>query len=173
MNYYCLNFELLLSKHWTVTVQPLLRFLTISRVRELCFKRDWSCWKAKTWGYKLSEGRRTQFCLQDSQNCSSTNISTVTVFFWTVTFRPLLRFLTISRVIELHFKRDWSCWKAKTWSYKFSEGRRTQFRLQDSQNCSSTNIWTVTIQPLLRFLTISRVIELCFKQDWSRWKPKT
>jgi len=47
----------------------------MSRVLELRFKRDWSHWKAKTWGYKFSEGRRTQFCPQDSQNCSSTNQS--------------------------------------------------------------------------------------------------
>jgi hypothetical protein len=31
---------------------------------------------------------------------------------------------------------------------------------------------TVTVRPLLIFLTISRVIELRFKQDWSRWKAK-
>jgi len=31
---------------------------------------------------------------------------------------------------------------------------------------------TVTVRPLLIFLTISRVIELRFKQDWSRWKTK-
>jgi hypothetical protein len=32
----------------------------------------------------------------------------------TVIVRPLLKFLTISRVIELHFKREWSRWKSKT-----------------------------------------------------------
>jgi len=52
-----LLFELLLSK---VAVQPLLfehksNFLTISRVLELHFKLNWSCWKAKTRGYKFSE----------------------------------------------------------------------------------------------------------------------
>jgi hypothetical protein len=66
-------FESLLSSE--VTFRPLLRFLTISRVLELFFKRGWSRWKAKTLGYKSSEGRRTQFCPQDSQNCSSTNQS--------------------------------------------------------------------------------------------------
>jgi hypothetical protein len=40
-------------------------------------------------------------------------------FFWTVTVWPLLRFLTISRVIELRFKWNLSCWKDKTWGYKF------------------------------------------------------
>jgi hypothetical protein len=64
----------LLSWHWTVTVRPLLRFLTISRVIQLHFKKDWSRWKAKTRGYKFSKGRRTQLCLQDSQNFSLTNI---------------------------------------------------------------------------------------------------
>jgi hypothetical protein len=43
-----------------------------------------------------------------------------TVIVW-----PLLIFLTISRVIELRFKWDWSRWKAKTRGYKFSEWRRT------------------------------------------------
>jgi len=39
-----------MSRHWTVTVQPLLGVLTISRVIELHFKQDWSRWKAKTRG---------------------------------------------------------------------------------------------------------------------------
>jgi len=72
LNCYCFCF-------WTVTVfrgriPPLLRFLTISRVLELHFKWGWSRWKAKTRGYNV-RGRRTQFCPQDSQNCSSTNQS--------------------------------------------------------------------------------------------------
>jgi len=59
----------LLSRHWIVTVWILIRLLTISRVLELHFKWDWSRWKANT------RGRRTQFCLQDGQNGSSTNQS--------------------------------------------------------------------------------------------------
>jgi hypothetical protein len=65
--------QLLLSWHRIVTVWPLFKLLTISRVIELCFKRDWSCWNDKTPGYKFFEGRRTQFYPQNSQNCSSTN----------------------------------------------------------------------------------------------------
>jgi len=42
-----------MSRFWTVTLRPLLRILTISGVIELRFKRDQSCWKAKTGGYKL------------------------------------------------------------------------------------------------------------------------
>jgi hypothetical protein len=180
-----MSVQLLLSRYWTVTVQPLLKFLTISRVIELRFKRGWSRWKAKTWCYKFCEGKRTQFCLQDCQNRSSTNIWTVTVqllqyCFWTVTVWTLLRFWTISRVIEFFFKRGWSRWKAKTWGYKFFEGRRTQFYIKDSQNHSSTNVWIVTVQllqscfwtvtvwPLLRFLTTSRVLELHLKIVWLR-----
>jgi len=134
--------------------------------------------------------KKNQFCLQDSQNCSSTNIWTVTVHlllsrFLTVTVSPLLRILTIYGVIELRFKRDQSRWKAKTWGYKFNASRRTQFCLKDSQNCSSTNTWTVTVQlllccfltltvwPLLIFLTISGGIKLRFKRDQSSWKSKT
>ena len=93
LNCYCLHIELLLSNRYcltlncycldiwtiivytlncycpTVTIWTLLRFLTISRVLELHFKWDWSRWKANT------RGRRTQFCLQDGQNGSSTNQS--------------------------------------------------------------------------------------------------
>jgi hypothetical protein len=43
----------------------------------------------------------------------------------TVAVLTLIKFLTISRVLELYFKWDWSRWKVKTWGYKFSEGRRT------------------------------------------------
>jgi hypothetical protein len=84
LNCYCptvvvqpLLLELLLSNDWcpTVAVWTLIRFLTISRVLELHFKWDWSRWKAKTRGYKFSKGRRTQLCLQNSQNCSSTQQS--------------------------------------------------------------------------------------------------
>ena len=39
---------------------------------------------------------------------------TVTVHFRTVTVRPLLRFLTISGVIELRFNRNLWRWKGKT-----------------------------------------------------------
>jgi len=67
--------ELLLSNCCcrTFAVWTLIRFLTISRVLELHFKWDWSRWKAKTRGYKFSKERRTRFCLQDSQNYSSTH----------------------------------------------------------------------------------------------------
>jgi hypothetical protein len=41
----------------------------------------------------------------------------------TVTVRSLLKFLTISRVIELHFKGDGSHWKSNTRGSKFSEGK--------------------------------------------------
>jgi hypothetical protein len=70
---------------------------------------------------------------------------TVTIFVFElllsskVAFRPLLIFLTISRILELRFKWGWSRWEAKTRSYKSSEGKRTQFCPQDSQNRSSTN----------------------------------
>jgi hypothetical protein len=38
---------------WTVTVWPLLRFLTISGDIELRFKQNLWRWKDKTWGYKF------------------------------------------------------------------------------------------------------------------------
>ena len=164
------NIWLLQSWHWIVTVRPRLRYFTISRVIELCFKRDWSRWKAKTRGYKFSVGRRTQFCLPNQLKFLINKHWIIIVQLllsknWTITLRPLLRVLTISRVIELCFKRDSSRWKAKIQGYKFSIGRRTQFCPQVSQYFSSTNIWLllswnciVTVWPLLRFLTISRVI---------------
>jgi hypothetical protein len=73
--YWIIIVQLLLSRNWTVIVRPLLIILTISKVIVLSFQRDWSLWKAKTWGYKFSVERRTQFYPQDSQNFSSTNQS--------------------------------------------------------------------------------------------------
>jgi len=55
--------QLLLPRFWTVTVWPLLIFLTISRVIELWFKKILCHWKDKTWGYKFYDLRKTQFCL--------------------------------------------------------------------------------------------------------------
>jgi len=49
--------------------------------------------------------------------------------FWIVTVWPLLRFLTISGVIELRFNWNLWGWKGKTWGYKFYVWRRTQFCL--------------------------------------------
>jgi hypothetical protein len=53
-----------------VTFRLLLNVFTISGVLGLRFKRGWSRRKVKTWGYKSYEGRRTQFCPQDTQNYS-------------------------------------------------------------------------------------------------------
>jgi len=55
--------QLLLPRFWTVNVWSLLRFLTIFRVIELRFKQNLCHWKAKTWGYRFYDLRRTQFCL--------------------------------------------------------------------------------------------------------------
>jgi hypothetical protein len=81
---YCLHIELLLSNRycldiWTVTVYILL----------------------------LSN----RYCL--TLNCYCLDIWTVTVQLllsrhWTVTVWTLNRFLTISKVLKLHFKWDWS-----------------------------------------------------------------
>jgi len=133
-NTWTITVQLLLSPFWTVTVWLLLRLLTISGVIELRFKQNLWPWKGKTWGYKFYILRRTKFCLKDSQNRSLTNTRTVTVQlllspFWTVTVWPLLRFLTISGVIELWFKQNLWPWKGKTWGYKFYVLRRTQFCL--------------------------------------------
>jgi len=51
--------QLLLPRFWTVTVWPLLRVLTISRVIELRFKQNLWRWKGKTRGYKFYVLRRT------------------------------------------------------------------------------------------------------------------
>jgi hypothetical protein len=77
-----------------VVFQPLLRSLPISRVIGLCFKRGWSRQKAKTRGYKSHEGRRTQFCPQDTRNYSSTN----------QTYCPIGSVMTQSRLVT----HDWS-----------------------------------------------------------------
>jgi hypothetical protein len=137
--------QLFLSRNWTVTVRPLLRFLTISWVIELRFKLDWSRWKAKTLGYKFSLGRRTSLPPSQSKLLINKYWTVIVQLLlsrnWTVTVRPHFRFLTISRVIEFYLEWDWSRWKAKTRGYKFSVGKRTQFCPLDCLNCSSTNIW--------------------------------
>jgi hypothetical protein len=140
----------------TVTVRPLFQFLTISRVIELHFKRDWSHWKAKTRGYKFSE---------EGELSSAPNIvkiahqRTLDCYCPTFTIRPLFICLTISRVIEHHFKQDWSRWKAKTWGYKFLEWRRAQFYPQNNQNFSSTNIaLLLTYCPIGSVMTQSRLV---------------
>ena len=54
------------------------------------------------------------YCL--TLNCYCLTFPTVTVWLWTVTVQfptvtvwTLIRFLTISKVLKLHFKWDWSC----------------------------------------------------------------
>jgi len=133
-NTWTVTVQLLQSRFWTVTVWPLLRFLTISGVIELRFKLNLWRWKGKIWGHKFYVVRRTQFCLEDSKNRSLTNTWTVTVQlllsrFWTVTVWPLIRFLTISGDIELQFNLNLRHWKGKTWDYKFYVFIRTQFCL--------------------------------------------
>ena len=99
-------------------------------------------------------------------------------WYWTVTIQHLLRFLTIFRVIKLHFKWDW---------YKATSSLRKenpvlplrQSKLLINKHWTVTVqlllfwYWIVTVRPLLIFLTTSKVIELHFKRDWSRWKAKT
>ena len=118
---------------WTVTVWPLLIFFTISGVIELRFKTNLWRWKGKTWGYNLYVGKNPVLPLRYSKllinKCLDCYCPTVTVHFWTVTVWPLLRFLTISGVIELWFKRNLWHWKGKTWGYKFYVLGRTQFCL--------------------------------------------
>jgi len=91
--------------------------------------------------------------------CLTLNCYCPTVAVWT-----LIRFLTISRVLELHFKWDWSRWKAKTRGYKFSERRRIQFCLQNSQNCSSTH---QSYCPTESVTTQSRLVT----HNWSSTSP--
>ena len=77
-----------------VVFRPLLRFVTISGVLGFHFKQGWSRMKAKTWGYKSNERRRTQFCPQDIQNYSSTN----------QTYCPIGSVMTQSRLVT----HNWS-----------------------------------------------------------------
>jgi hypothetical protein len=170
---------------WTVTVWPLLIFLTISGVIELGFKWNLWRWKGKIWGYRFYVLSRTQFFLQDSQNRSLTNTWTVTVQllqsrFWTVTVWPLIGFLIICGVIELRFKWNLWRWKGKTWGYKFyiweepssaSKIEKSLINKHLDSYCPTVNVpfWTLTVWPLIRFLIICGVIELRF---W-HWKGKT
>jgi hypothetical protein len=104
---------------------------------------------------------------------------------WIVIIRCLLRFLTISRVIDLHLKQDWFLRKAKTRGYKFSKKKENPVLPPKQSKLLINKHWTVIVQPLLswhwivivrrllRFLAISRVIDLHFKRDFSRWKAMT
>ena len=118
---------LLLSVFWTVTVLPLLRFLTISGVIKLRFKRNLCRWKDITWGYNFYDLRRTYFCLYDSQHRSSTNTSTVTVRFlncYCLTSTHIFNYIWSYRTpIQAKLVR----WKDMTSGYKFYDLRRTQF----------------------------------------------
>jgi len=57
--------------------------------------------------------------------CPTVTVQPLLSRHWTVTIWTLIILLTISRVLELHFKWDWSHWKVNTRGYKFSKGRRT------------------------------------------------
>jgi hypothetical protein len=116
-------------RFWTVTVWPLLRFLTISGGIEVQFMKNLCRSKDKTWGYKFYDLRRTQLCLEDSQNHSSTNTWTLTVRFLNCYCLTSTQIFTISGVIELWFKRNLCRWKDMTWGYKFYDLRRTYFCL--------------------------------------------
>jgi hypothetical protein len=109
---------------WTVTVWPLLRFLTISGDIELRFKWNSWRWKGKTWGYKFYIKKNLVLLLRKSKSLINKHLDcycpTVTVHFWTVTVWPLLRFLTISGDIDFRFKWNSWRWKGKTWGYKFN-----------------------------------------------------
>jgi hypothetical protein len=165
LNYFCLNPKLSLSRHWTVTIRSLLGCLTISRVIELRFKRDWSRWKAKTWGYKEWEPssaskivkiahQQTFGLLLSNRYCL--NIELLLSIYWNVTVQQLL-----SRHLY------WIVQPLLYIGLLLSNSYCLEIELLLSRH------WTVTVRPLLIFLTISRVIELCFKWDWSRWKVKT
>jgi len=120
LNCYCSTITV---HFWTVTIWPLLKLLTISGVIELRFKQNLWRWKGKTWGYKFYIWEEPSYASKVVKSLINKRLNcycpTVTVHFWTVTVWPLLRFLTISGVIELRFKHNLWRWKGKTWGYKF------------------------------------------------------
>ena len=85
-NCYCLVFELLLSYFFELLLS---RFLTVT---VLFF-------------WTITVSFLNCYCLI-FLNCYCLIFELLLSRYWTVTLRPLLRFLTISRVIELRFKRD-------------------------------------------------------------------
>jgi hypothetical protein len=102
-------------------------------------------------GEHSSASKRSKIAHQQTLDCYS---RTVTVLILNCYSPTLLRFLTISIVIELHLKRDGSRWKASTRGYRFSEGRRSQFCLQGRQNCSSTNIGLLLLNCYCLFIEL-------------------
>ena len=169
MDCYCLVF-------WIVTVWPLLRCLTISGVIELQFKRDQNQRKAKTRGYKFARKEVPNYASKTVK--IGHHLDCYCLVFWTLTLWPLLRCFTISKVIELRFKRDQSRWKlrhvATTIMPNEEPGSASKtVKIAHHLYCYCLVFWTVTVWPLLIYLTISRVIELRFKWDQSHWKAKT
>jgi hypothetical protein len=120
---------LLLSFFLTLTIWPLLKFLTISGAIELRFKQNLCCWKAKTWGYKFYVWLEPSSASKIVKITHQQTLGLLLSVFCTVTVWPLLKLLTISGVIKLQFKWNLCCWKDKTWGYKFYNLRRTQFCL--------------------------------------------
>jgi hypothetical protein len=81
------NFELLLSTHWTVTVQLLLSNFELLLSNRYCITLNCYCLHIEL---LLSK------CYYLTLNCYCLDI-------WTVTVWTLIRFLTISKVLKLHF----------------------------------------------------------------------
>ena len=147
LNCYCLDiwtvivqpllssFELLLSTHWTVIIQPLLsNFELLLSTYLNCYCLHIELLLSNHYYltlnyYCLHIELLLSNCYCLTLNCYCLHIELLLFWYRIVIVRPWLKFLPISKVIELYFKRDWSRWKAKTQGYKFSEKRRTQFYL--------------------------------------------
>jgi hypothetical protein len=109
---------------------------------------------------------------------------TVTVHFLTVTVWPLLRFLTISGVINFDSSEIYGVGKVRHVATSSMIQKNPVLPLKYSKSlinknfdcyCPTftVNFWTVTVWPILRFLTIYGVIELQFKRNLWRWNDKT
>jgi len=100
--------------------------------------------------------------------------------FWTVIVWPLLRFLTISGVINSDSSEICVVGKIRheatssmIWEEPISASKIVKIAHQQTLGLLLSVFLTVTVWPLLRFLTISGVIELRFKRNLCRWKDKT
>jgi len=69
---------------------------------------------------------------------------------------------------------DYFLFNAKTWCYTFSEGRKPDSASNMTKFHRFANLLNLPVevaaQPLLGYLSISGVLELQIKWDWTRWK---
>jgi hypothetical protein len=116
-NYYCLHIELLLSNCYCLTLNCYCLHIELLLSNRYCL--TWNCYCLDVWTVTvqpLLSRHLNCYCLHIEMllsNCYCLDIELLLsncycLDIWTVTIWTLIRFLTISKVLKLHFKWDWS-----------------------------------------------------------------